>query len=145
MPSTSWVPSWEKLTPYMDYIVAALMEGGEGADRLFDRLCDMTDRLIDDGQATGTILEPADRLAWVTTLVAFTCGASMLGGQIARRMGGANLMEPTVYARYAMASLELLTHGMFTDDRFLRMTSQAMADQHLTNPVQDDSNQKDQA
>lgn len=121
-----------ELAPHLDYIVAALSEGGEGADRLFDHICDMTDQLVDEGGRNGTIRQPTDRVAWVTTLVAFSCGASMLGAQVARRLGGSRLLDPSVYARYALASTDLLTHGMFTDDRFIQATRRAMADQHLT-------------
>ncbi len=120
-----------ELSPFMDYIVAGLSEGGEGADRLFDRVCDMTDDLITDGITAGTMRDPLDRVAWVTTLTAFSCGLSMLGTQVARRLGGTTLMDPTVYARYALASVELFTHGMFTDDTFLRSVTHAMEDQHL--------------
>ncbi|MEO7586619.1 MAG: TetR family transcriptional regulator [Arachnia sp.] len=120
-----------ELAPFMDYIVAGLSEGGEGADRLFDRVCDMTDDLITAGAAAGTMRKPEDRVAWVTTLVALSCGASMLGGQVARRLGGAKLLDPGVYARYALASVDLFTHGMFIDDHFQRSVVAAMKEQHL--------------
>lgn len=120
-----------ELSPYMDYIVAGLSEGGEGADRLFDRVCDMTDDLITEGTRAGTIREPEDRIAWVTTLTALSCGASMLGGQVARRLGGRALLDPDVYVRYALASMDLFTHGMFTDDRFERTVRDALREQHM--------------
>lgn len=135
-----------ELSPYMDYIVAGLSEGGEGADKLFDRVCDMTDDIISEGVAAGTMRDPSDRVAWVTTLTAFSCGLSMLGAQVARRLGGDTLLDPTVYARYALSSVELFTHGMFTDDRFERSVVDAMRAQHLlpednahTTPTEDPS------
>lgn len=120
-----------ELSPYMDYIVAGLSEGGDGADRLFDRVCDMTDELITEGIRAGTMRDPQDRVAWVTTLTALTCGASMLGGQVARRLGGHKLLDPDVYVRYALASMDLFTHGMFTDDRFEQTVQSALREQHL--------------
>ncbi|WP_147453990.1 TetR/AcrR family transcriptional regulator [Tessaracoccus antarcticus] len=117
-----------ELSPFMDYIVAGLSEGGEGADRLFDRVCDMTDDIITEGTRAGTIREPADRVAWVTTLTALSCGASILGGQVARRLGGQKLLDPVVYTRYALASVELFTYGMFTDDRFMTTVINALGD-----------------
>ncbi len=133
-----------ELSPFMNYIVAALSEGGDGADRLFDRVCDMTDDIITEGTRAGTIREPRDRVAWVTTLTAYSCGLSMLGTQVARRLGGDKLLDPAVYARYALASVDLFTHGMFTDDRFLRSVTDAMETQHLipesttrTAPIED--------
>lgn len=120
-----------ELSPFMDYIVAGLSEGGESADRLFDRVCDMTDNILAEGAKAGTMREPQDRVAWVTTLTALSCGASMLGGQVARRLGGATLLDPAVYARYAMASVDIFTHGMFTDDRFVRSVAEAMDEHHL--------------
>lgn len=118
-----------ELSPFMDYIVASLSEGGPGADRLFDRVCDMTDALITDGVRAGTIRDPQDRMAWVTTITALSCGASMLGMQIARRLGGESLMDPAVYARYSLTTMDLYTHGMFTDDRFLRSVADALGAQ----------------
>lgn len=117
-------------SPYMDYIVAGLTEGGEGADRLFDRVCDMTNEFLTEGVTAGTMREPEDRIAWVTTLTALSCGASILGAQVARRLGGTSLLDPAVYTRYALASVELFTHGMFTDDRFLRSITDALGAHH---------------
>lgn len=117
-----------ELAPWMDYISAALAEGGDGADKLFDRICEMTDRLVASGEATGSIRTPEDRIAWVTTLTAYTCGASLLGGQIARRLGGSRLLDPQVYTRYALASVDLMTNGMFADDRFLKLVRRALTD-----------------
>lgn len=130
-----------ELTPFMDYIVAGLSEGGEGADRLFDRVCDMTEDMLTAGAEAGTMRDPDDRTAWVTTLAALSCGASMLGNQVARRLGGQRLLDPHVYARYAMASVELFTHGIFTDDRFQRSVIDAMAAQHL--PAEDTADTAD--
>lgn len=120
-----------ELSPFMDYIVAGLSEGGDGADRLFDRVCDMTEDILTEGVTAGTMRDPEDRVAWVTTLTALSCGASMLGGQVARRLGGKTLLDPAVYARYALASVDLFTHGMFTDDRFMRSVVDATGTQHL--------------
>lgn len=115
-----------ELSPHMGYIVAALSEGGPGADRLFDRVCDMTDTMISEGIRTGTMRAPQDRVAWVTTLTALSCGLSMLGDQVARRLGGATLLDPSVYARHAVASIDLFTHGLFTDERYLDMVRDAL-------------------
>ena len=118
-----------ELSPYLGYIVAALSEGGPGADRLFDRVCDLTDEIITAGIGAGTMRDPQDRVAWVTTLTAVSCGLGMLGNQVARRLGGESLLDPSVYARYATASIDLFTHGIFTDDRFLRSMTAALGAQ----------------
>ncbi|CAI9407911.1 HTH-type transcriptional regulatory protein RaaS [Aestuariimicrobium sp. T2.26MG-19.2B] len=108
-----------ELAPIMNYLVASLKQGGEMASSVFDRLCAVTSQLLDEGIAAGTMREPTDREAAIATMVAFSTGASVLGPLIAARLGGTTLLDPGVYQRYAVAALELFTHGLLTDSHLL--------------------------
>ncbi|MGJ6981496.1 TetR family transcriptional regulator [Aestuariimicrobium soli] len=108
-----------EMRPIMAYLVASLRHGGALAESVFDRLCQTTATLIDEGVAAGTMRAPSDREATVATLVAYSAGASLLGSLVAGRLGGETLLDAGVYDRYALASLELFTHGLFTDSHLL--------------------------
>lgn len=108
-----------ELTALMNYVVASLRHGGPLAQNIFDRMCEATEAMYREGVPAGTFNEPTDREASIATLVAFSAGASLLGPFIARRLGGDSLLDPDVYRRYALAAVELLTHGMFSTDQFL--------------------------
>lgn len=116
-----------ELAAMMAYIVSALRHGGALAQSIFDRMCQATETMYRDGLPADAVNKPTDRDATVATLVAFSAGASLLGPLIANRLGGASLLEPAVYSRYALASVELLTQGLFTDDRFLEATKASIA------------------
>ncbi|MFV0451798.1 MAG: TetR family transcriptional regulator [Propioniciclava sp.] len=109
----------------LNYLNASLVEGGHGADRLFGQLCDLTATLLTSGQMP--IKPSADRDATVATVVAFSCGAAILGTQLAHRLGGERLTDPQVYLRYAVAAVEVLTDGLLADDTWLTIMRQAAA------------------
>lgn len=101
------------------YLVQILRHDGPSAERIFDRLCEFTEQMYAEGIAAGLVREPNDRAAAVATLVAYSMGASMLGHHVARRLGGAELLEPAVFGRYAATALELFTDGFFRDRTFV--------------------------
>lgn len=109
-----------EMAPVADYLATSLRAGGPLAERVFDRLCAMTAEVMEAGYAAGTMRRPPDPEAAVPMLVAYSAGVGLLGQHVARHLGGANLMDPQVYSRYGLASLDLFTHGMFTDDHLLR-------------------------
>lgn len=119
-------------TGLASYIGASLTEGGPGADRLFDRICDVSDEMLTDG--TLAVRPMADREATIAMVVAYSTGAAILGRQIARRLGGTELYDPQVYARYGMAALELFTHGLLADDSILRAMKESIASALIADP-----------
>ncbi|MEL4504423.1 TetR family transcriptional regulator [Luteococcus sp. H138] len=102
-------------TPIMAYLVTGLREGGEIADRIYDRMVEMTDEMITLADANGLVRVPEDREASVAFLVASSLGFLMLGGQFARRLGGQQLNDPDVAERYGLVAAEVFTHGLFTE------------------------------
>lgn len=98
----------------MDYIVAALREGGDMARRVFDRLCETTDEMLAIAESSGLAHLPEDREATIAFLVASSCGVMLLDAPFARRLGGPSVNDPVVTARYARATSQLFTHGLFT-------------------------------
>ncbi len=105
--------------PFYPYIAASVSEGGENAQRLFDAMCRLTRDMFAVGVPAGTLRTPEDLEATITTLVAFSLGATMLESQVARRLGGASMFDGDVLQRYSLATTELFTHGLFADSRML--------------------------
>lgn len=112
----------------MQYLITAMREDGTIARQVFDQVCHTTAQVIELGAEQGTIREPADPDATVAVLVAYSLGASMLGGHLARRLGGESLLDAGPMRRYALAAMELFTYGLFTDDSYLRGTRAAFDD-----------------
>lgn len=110
--------SQSEFQPFHAYIAASISEGGEGAARLFDAMCQLTLDMFDAGPEL--FRTPADLEATVALVVAFSLGATVLEEQVARRLGGTHLLDPEVLPRYSLASMELFTHGLFADETFLR-------------------------
>lgn len=127
--------------PITAYIVTCMREGGRVAEGLFDLMYDYTEQFFAEGLTAGTLTPPTDLQASAVLLVAYAAGASMLGDQIARRLGGTDLYDPAVYQRYALASVELLTHGLFADTRFLDAVRAATAAPAATTSPSDDKEQ----
>lgn len=130
----AWLAGHPEYRPIVAYLAAGLRAGGELADGIFDRFLTMTHEVIDAGVAAGTMREPLDREAAAAAMVAWSCGASLLGDQLARRLGGDTLLDPQVYARYGVAALEIFTYGVFTDDRLLRGVLDQSNDQPKDQP-----------
>lgn len=109
-----------ELRPITDYIGQCMRTGGPVAESFFERMVEMTQQMMDLAADAGTFRRYDDPYAAAVILVAFGAGASLFGGTIARLLGGANLLDPDTYNRYARSSVEIFTHPLFTDDRYLQ-------------------------
>lgn len=101
--------------PIADYLVASLREGGATTDRIFDLMVDVTRDVVTSSVAAGVMRAPADLDATVAILTAYACGGQMLAAQLARHLGGADLLDPDVYQRFSLASFDMFRGGVFTD------------------------------
>lgn len=108
-----------EMQPMLDYLVMSLRTGGRTAAHIFDRMLAVTHDVLDTGAEAGFMREYSDRAAIAVLLVSYGIGASLMGDQIARHLGGERLLDPHVYERYGRASVEMFTRPLFTDDRFL--------------------------
>ena len=108
-----------ELAPYVAYTVRALRTGGPVAQHMFDRLVDVTTSMIADGVAAGVMTEQPDVEAAAVLLAAYGVGVMLLGDQVARRLGGDDLLSSEVLDRYGRASTYLFSTPLFRDPRFL--------------------------
>jgi AcrR family transcriptional regulator len=109
-----------ELRPITEYIGQCMRTGGPVAESFFERMVEMTLQMMELAADTGSFRTYDDPYAAAVILVAFGAGASLFGGTIARLLGGANLLDKATYNRYARSSVEIFTHPLFVDDRYLQ-------------------------
>jgi AcrR family transcriptional regulator len=102
----------------MRYFLQALRENSPAASSLFTASFAETLRLMELSVHEG-VIRPSDNLHDVTAvLLAWQFGGLLLQEHVARVLGvGSDVAE--MMPRYAWASLEVLTHGVFADTRYL--------------------------
>ncbi|XVV00628.1 TetR/AcrR family transcriptional regulator [Actinosynnema sp. CA-248983] len=105
-------------TPIRRYLARALLDGTEAASALFEEIVGRTERWLAEGEAEGWVRPTADARARAVTYVSWLLAPLVLGGQVGRLLGG-DPAETAVAVRGARAGLEMLTGGLFTDDRWL--------------------------
>lgn len=115
----SYLRDHPQLVPIRNYLIACLREGGPAAERIFDLMCELSDRVHTEGVATGIFHRPSDPAATVAVLVTLTAGINLLGDQIARRLGADDFLDPAVLTRFSLAAVEFLTFGVFADSTHL--------------------------
>lgn len=107
------------IRPVADYLVQSLRAGGEAADRIYDRMVEVTTDFMATGEAAGLIRPSPDGAARNAVVVAYSAGAMLLRSQLSRHLGGADLLDPAVYGRYGLASLDIFTNGVMADTSLL--------------------------
>ncbi|MCP3800679.1 TetR family transcriptional regulator [Allokutzneria sp. A3M-2-11 16] len=105
-------------TPARRYLGRALLDGSEAASALFTEIVDSTQRWLADGEEQGWVTSTADARARAVTYVSWLLAPLVLSDQVSRLLGG-DVVETETSLRAARAGLEMLTGGLFTDDRWL--------------------------
>ena len=120
-----WLADVEQFRPELDYMARMLTEDGPGADRLFDLLVEGTSEMIREHVAAGIMRETPDHEATALYLTAYGIVPVILGRQIGRRMGADGLSNEAI-RRSTLPILDLYTHGLYTDDRYLIAAREAL-------------------
>jgi AcrR family transcriptional regulator len=120
-----WLADVEQFRPQLDYMARMLTDDSPGADRLFTLLVDGTAQMIRGQVAAGIMRETPDLDMTALYLTAYGIVPVILGRQIGRRLG-ADGMTAEVIRRSTLPLLDLYTHGLYTDDRFLVAAREAL-------------------
>lgn len=102
--------------PLVDYMVRILAEGGSTADALFDHMVTEVRDYLAAGEASGTVRATADEEGRAVVHTAIGVTMLLLGPQLARRLGGGQLLDDDVIERYAAVAYELYAHGLLTGE-----------------------------
>ncbi|WP_051208357.1 TetR family transcriptional regulator [Propionicicella superfundia] len=116
----SYLTERPELGPLHDYIAMCLRHGGRVAQHVFDGMVDTTVDMLRDGAEAGTLRRYDDDYSIAVVLVALGAGAGLLGEHVARLFGGGDdVLAPDTYPRYARATIEIFTHPLLADARWL--------------------------
>ncbi|GAB2810569.1 TetR/AcrR family transcriptional regulator [Lentzea nigeriaca] len=105
-------------TPVRRYLARALLDGTAAASTLFDEIVDRTQQWLATGEEEGRVRPAADARARAVTYVSWLLAPLVLGDHVGRLLGG-DPAETATAVRGARAGLEMLTSGLFADDRWL--------------------------
>lgn len=106
------------------YIAATLRENGPQADQLFDRLCKVAENMMTHGGDLQLADVPnKEEVLAVTT--AYSCGAIMMGSQLARKLGGTDLFSKETAQKYSQIAILVFTSDLV---RLSEETKQRIAD-----------------
>jgi AcrR family transcriptional regulator len=113
-----WLDDPGRFRGYLDYMATMLADGGEGGARLFDRLVAETRAMLDEGVASGAMRESTDPELRALLVTVYGLAPLLLRDHLARALG-APIDDPATVRRMTLPTLELYTHGMYTDSRIL--------------------------
>lgn len=105
-------------TPVRRYLARALLDDTEAAGALFAEIVERTQVWLADGEAEGWVRPTSDSRARAVTYVSWLLAPLVLGDHVGRLLGG-DPAETATAVRGARAGLEMLTGGLFADDRWL--------------------------
>ncbi|SDK84602.1 transcriptional regulator, TetR family [Lentzea albidocapillata subsp. violacea] len=105
-------------TPVRRYLARALLDDTPAAGALFAEIVERTEAWLAAGEDEGWVRASADAKARAVTYVSWLLAPLVLGNQVGRLLGG-DPAETATAVRGARAGLEMLTHGLFADDRWL--------------------------
>ncbi|WP_434444233.1 TetR/AcrR family transcriptional regulator [Lentzea sp. E54] len=105
-------------TPVRRYLARALLDDTPAAGALFAEIVERTETWLAVGETEGWVHPSADARARAVTYVSWLLAPLVLGDHVGRLLGG-DPAETATAVRGARAGLEMLTNGLFTDDRWL--------------------------
>jgi AcrR family transcriptional regulator len=115
----TYIDDHPELRPITEYIGQCMRSGGPVAEHFFERMVELTRDMMVLAADAGTFRRYEDPYAAAVILVAYGAGASLFGGTIARLLGGVNLLDTDTYNRYVRTTIEIYTHPLITDERYL--------------------------
>ncbi|HET6671972.1 MAG TPA: TetR family transcriptional regulator [Agromyces sp.] len=120
-----WLDHPEHFGASIDYFAMMLSDGTEGGNRLFDRLLHETAALLDAGVADGSMRESSDPEMRALLITLYGLAPILLRDQLGRAMG-TPLASAAAIRRMTRPTLELYTHGLYTDTRILDAAAAAL-------------------
>lgn len=110
----------------IEYLARTIADDSPAGRQFVDTLVDGSEAIITVGISNGSMLPSSDPRV-LAVLIAMTSLAMLtLTSHLARSLGYERL-GPELMRRMALPSLELYTHGLYTDDTFLKAAQDALA------------------
>ncbi|RSN29747.1 TetR family transcriptional regulator [Amycolatopsis sp. WAC 01416] len=105
-------------TPVRRYLARAFLDGTSEASALFTEIVEHTEAWLADGEQEGWVCPSDDSFARTVVYVSWLLAPLVLGDHVGRLLGG-DPAETATAVRGGRAGLEMLTNGLFADDRWL--------------------------
>lgn len=134
-----WLADTETFEPLIDYLARMLTAQTTSGDELFDRLLSGTAAMLDEQVSAGIIRAPVDRDVTATFLTLYGLVPLVMQRQLGRALGVPRVDASTM-RRVTLPILDLYTHGLYTDDRFLVAAREAL---QRTNAPRSDKGEND--
>ena len=113
-----WLDDPEQFHTFIDYFATMLAGGGEGGNRLFDRLLHETAAMLEHGVESGAMHPSSDPEMRAIMITIQGLAPLLLRAQLARVLG-APFGSSAATRRMTLPTLELATHGLYTDSTVL--------------------------
>ena len=120
-----WLSNPDVFQPAFDYLARMLDGDSETAGRLFDELVDRTERMLADGAASGTMRQPGDPKATALLLAIQGLALLTMSRHVGRTLGESRI-SAAILKRLTIPTIELYTHGIYTDTAMLDAAAEAM-------------------
>ncbi|MER6832016.1 TetR family transcriptional regulator [Streptosporangium sp. NPDC000563] len=117
----------EEAEPVRRYLARAFLDATPEAAALFDEIVETTQAWLDQGSAEGWARPTGDARARAALYVTWLLAPLAFGEHLSRVLGVADLHSTDATLRYSQTSLDMLTHGVFTDERLLSAWNSAAA------------------
>ena len=113
-----WLDDPGRFRPFVDYFATMIAAGGERGNRLFDLLVRETRAMLEHGVEAGT-MRPSHDPEMRAIMVTLNGLAPLLLREQLARVLGVPLASSAAVRRMTLPSLELYTHGLYTDTAVL--------------------------
>lgn len=120
-----WIANMDTFRPAFDYLARMITEATDDGLRLWDGLVDRTEAMIADGVDAGVMRPSSDARMRAVIVAAYGLVPLILERHIGRALGEAGLTTDAV-RRMTLPTLELYTHGLYTDNSTLAAAQSAL-------------------
>src|SRR5690554_5632572 len=113
-----WLADLDTHRVALDYLSRMLTDGSALGDQLFDNLVDRTEKLISDEVTMGRMRTSSDPRMTAALIATQSLVPLLLERHLSRALGADGLTAQLI-ERMTVPTLELYTHGLYTDDTLL--------------------------
>ncbi|MCO1660815.1 TetR/AcrR family transcriptional regulator [Pseudonocardia humida] len=109
----------EAAAPVRRYLARAFLDGSPEAAALFDEIVDLADAWLAEGEREGRVRVTGHPRTRAVVYVTYLLAPLAFDDHVARVLGVEDLHDIDVTLRFSRVAIEMLTHGIFTDERAL--------------------------
>ncbi|MGY6498000.1 MAG: TetR family transcriptional regulator [Microcella sp.] len=120
-----WIADLDSFRPAFDYLARMITEGTAEGLALWDGLVDRTEAMISTAVKAGVMRDSSDPRMRAIVIAAYGLVPLLLERHIGRALGESGLTADAV-RRMTLPTLELYTHGLYTDDSTLAAARSAL-------------------